>query len=164
MSSPTSTDRIERQVRLDHPCARVWCALTNAREFGQWFGVALTDEFVAGQTVHGRITHPGYEHVPFEAVVETMEPEHHFAFRWHPYAIEVGVDYAKEPRTLVTFTLVEDGDATVLTVVESGFDPIPASRRAKAFEMDAKGWAGQMKSIEKYLAADRQGAPGRPSA
>lgn len=42
----------------------------------------------------------------------------------------------------------------MLTVVESGFDGIPAFRRAKAFEMDSKGWAGQMVNIQKYLAAN----------
>ena len=66
-----------------------------------------------------------------------MEPERFFSFRWHPYALEEGVDYSVEPTTLVTFTLEEAGAGTRLTIVESGFDAIPESRRAKAFSMNA---------------------------
>ncbi|GAC1657598.1 MAG: SRPBCC family protein [Gemmatimonadaceae bacterium] len=152
-SSMISTDRIEKQIRLTSPRSRVWRALTDSRQFGKWFGADVQGAFTPGATVRAQITARGYEHVSFDVVVESVEPEHHFAFRWHPYAIEPGVDYSTEPRTLVDFTLKEvDGD-TLLTVVESGFDDIPASRRVKAFEMDSKGWAGQLVNIQKYLAA-----------
>ena len=106
-----------------------------------------------GAKLRGPITSPGYEHVTFEATVETVEPEQRFSFRWHPYAIEHGVDYSSEPTTLVVFTLEEVEGGTLLTVVESGFDKIPASRRAKAFEMNAEGWAIQMENIKRHLAA-----------
>lgn len=157
-STSTSTDRIEKQVQLSSPRSRVWRALTDAREFGSWFGVALQGEFTAGATIRGRMTVKGYDHVTFEAIVETMEPERFFSFRWRPYAIEPGVDYSSEPRTLVAFSLEDVDGGTVLTVVESGFDGIPASRRAKAFEMDSKGWASQMGNIQKYLAAKSERA------
>jgi uncharacterized protein YndB with AHSA1/START domain len=153
MQTVTSTDRIEKQIRLDSPVSRVWRAITDAQEFGTWFGVALDGTFAPGANVRGRITIKGYEHVPFEVVVEAMKPERFFSFRWHPYAIEPGVDYSTEPMTLVEFTLEPDGDGTLLTVVESGFDAIPASRRAKAFEMNSAGWAGQLKNILKHLEA-----------
>lgn len=151
-TSPTSTDRIEKQIRLNAPRARVWRALTDAREFGQWFGVKLSGAVVPGAKLRGPITSPGYEHVTFEATVETVEPEKRFAFRWHPYAIGPGTDYSGEPTTLVVFTLEEIDGGTLLTVVESGFDKIPPSRRAKAFEMNSKGWASQMENIKRYLA------------
>jgi uncharacterized protein YndB with AHSA1/START domain len=153
MQTVTSTDRIEKQIRLDSPVSRVWRAITDTREFGTWFGVALDGTFTPGAHVRGRITIKGYEHVPFEAVVEAMKPERFFSFRWHPYAIDPAVDYSKEPMTLVEFTLEPDGDGTLLTVVESGFDAIPASRRVKAFEMNSAGWAGQLNNIRKYLEA-----------
>jgi len=35
----TSTDRIERKILLKAPRARVWRALSDAPEFGGWFGV-----------------------------------------------------------------------------------------------------------------------------
>ena len=152
-SSQSSTDRIEQQVRLSAPRARVWRALTDPQEFGKWFGVKLSGTVAPGAKLRGPITHPGYEHVTFEATVETVDPERRFSFRWHPYAIEPGVDYSSEPTTLVVFTLEEVDGGTLLTVVESGFDQIPASRRAKAFEMNSKGWAAQMENIARYLAA-----------
>ena len=74
-----------------------------------------------------------------------------FSYHWRPFAIEADVDYSAEPRTLVSFTLEDREGSTLLTVVESGFDGIPAARRATAFEMDSKGWASQMVRIEKYL-------------
>lgn len=152
--SQTSTDRIEKEIRLSAPRARVWRALTDTREFGQWFGVKLSGIVAPGAKLRGPITIPGYEHVTFEATIETVEPEKRFAFRWHPYAIEPGVDYSSEPTTLVVFTLEEMEGGTLLTVVESGFDKIPASRRAKAFEMNSKGWAIQMENIKRHLGAN----------
>jgi uncharacterized protein YndB with AHSA1/START domain len=131
----------------------VWRALTDTREFGQWFGVKLSGAVAPGAKLRGPITHPGYEHVTFEGAVETVEPEKRFAFRWHPYAIEPGVDYSSEPTTLVVFTLEEADGGTLLKVVESGFDNIPASRRAKAFEMNSNGWVIQMENIKRDLAA-----------
>jgi uncharacterized protein YndB with AHSA1/START domain len=151
-TTSTSTDRIEKQIRLDSPRSRVWRALTDSQQFGEWFGVKLEGPFKPGAPIHGKMTNKGYEHVAFEAIVEKIDPERLFSFRWRPYAIDPNVDYSKEPRTLVTFTLEPADGATVLTVVESGFDGIPASRREKAFEMDSKGWGAQMGNIQKYLA------------
>jgi uncharacterized protein YndB with AHSA1/START domain len=151
--SQTSTDRIEKQIRLGVPRARVWRALTDTREFGQWFGVKLSGAVAPGAKLRGPITHPGYEHLTLEATVETVEPEKRFSFRWHPYAIEPGVDYSSEPTTLVVFTLEDVEGGTLLKVVESGFDNIPASRRAKAFEMNSNGWAIQMENIKRHLGA-----------
>src|SRR5215472_11631626 len=105
--SVTSTDRIEKTVILRAPRARVWQALTDAGAFGQWFGVQVAGPFAPGSHVTGRITHPGYEHVPFEITIERMEPERLFAWRWHPNAVEPGADLSSEPTTLVSFELAE---------------------------------------------------------
>jgi uncharacterized protein YndB with AHSA1/START domain len=150
----TSTDRIEKQITLNNPRSRVWRALTDAKQFGSWFGVDLQGAFVPGATIRGQITSKGYEHLYFKMVVESMEPERFFSFRWHPYAIDPNVDYSREPMTLVAFTLEEVDGGTMLSVVESGFDAIPASRRVTAFEMNSKGWTSQMANIQKYLAAN----------
>jgi uncharacterized protein YndB with AHSA1/START domain len=153
-STETSTDRIEKQILLKATRARVWRALSNAEEFGNWFGVALKGQaFVPGQHIQGRITHPGYEHLVMDVLVERMEAERLLSFRWHPYAIDPAVDYSAEPTTLVVFELKEVGGGTLLTVVESGFDQIPAARRAEAYRMNSGGWAQQMTNIEKHLAA-----------
>lgn len=151
-TSSSSTDRIERSTLINAPVSRVWRALTNAEEFGGWFGVALKGKnFVTGQKVQGNITIPGFEHVVFEALVERMEPEKLFSYRWHPYAVDPAVDYSKEPTTLVEFTLKDTGKGTLLTVVESGFDNIPVARRAEAIRMNTGGWEGQMDNIQKYV-------------
>jgi uncharacterized protein YndB with AHSA1/START domain len=151
--SETSTDRIEKQIVLPAPRERVWRALTDVREFNQWFGVSLEAPFAPGAEVSGRIVHKGYEHVVARMWVETMEAPTRFAFRWHPHAIQAGVDYSQEPTTLVTFTLEPAEGGTLLRVVESGFDAIPESRRATAFQSNAKGWAGQLENIRKHLDA-----------
>ena len=147
----TGTDRIEKKVLLRASRSRVWRALTDAREFGQWFGVEIAGPFSPGARVKGKITHKGYEHVPFEITIEAMDPERLFSYRWHPYAVDPKVDYSSEPTTLVTFELAEERDGTLLTVVESGFDRIPLARRAEAFRMNEQGWASQMKSIERHV-------------
>src|SRR5665647_1540747 len=98
-------DRIEKQIELRAPVSRVWKALTDYREFGQWFRVNLEGPFAPGQVTKGPITIPGYEHVIFHVKVARMEPERLFSFTWHPYAIEPGVDYSQEEPTLVEFRL-----------------------------------------------------------
>ena len=147
----SSTDRIEKQVTLDAPRSRVWRALTEVRQFNAWFGVSLATPFAPGAEVSGRISIRSYEHVTLTIWIETMELERFFSFRWHPYAVETGVDYTTEPTTLVSFTLEDAGDGTRLTIVESGFDAIPESRRAKAFTMNSSGWNGQAENIRKFL-------------
>ena len=151
-STGASTDRIQKKTLLRAPRARVWRALTQAEEFGAWFGAKLTGQFLPGSTIRGSITHPGYEHLTMEVTIERVEPERLLSFRWHPYAIDPAVDYASEPRTLVTFELTEAPEGTSLTVTESGFDQIPAGRRALAFRMNDEGWGAQMENIARHLA------------
>jgi len=149
-----TTDRIERKVLLKAPRARVWRALSDAEEFGNWFGVKLQGKkFAPGQRTQGQITYPGYEYVVFEVWIERMEPERLLSWRWHPAAVEKGVDYSSEPTTLVTFELAEADGGTLLSVVESGFDAIPPHRRLGAFRMNGEGWDEQMKRIEQHVAA-----------
>jgi uncharacterized protein YndB with AHSA1/START domain len=150
----TSTDRIERSILLKAPRSRVWRALSTAEEFGRWFGVALKDQtFSAGKRCKGAVTYPGYEHLTWDVLIERVEPEHLLSWRWHPAAIDASVDYSKEPSTLVEFELKDVEGGTLLTVVESGFDKVPASRRLDAFRMNSGGWDIQMQNIERHVAA-----------
>ena len=146
----TSEDRIEKEIRLKAPRARVWRALTDAAEFGEWFGVELQGPFVPGEKVSGTIRFEKREFT-FEAWVERMEPETSFSFRWHPYAVDPDTDYSDEPTTLVEFTLADSGEGTTLTVVESGFEHIPKERRAEAFRMNTGGWEHQVKNIQRHV-------------
>ena len=145
-------DKIEKRIELNAPVARVWQALTNHEEFGEWFRVKLEAPFVPGRTSRGRITYPGYEHVIWEAVVKEMTPESLFSFTWHPYAVDPNVDYSKEAPTLVEFRLEPTAQGTLLVVTESGFDNIPAHRQIEALRMNDGGWAEQMRNIERYVA------------
>jgi uncharacterized protein YndB with AHSA1/START domain len=147
----TDTDRIEKKVQLNAPQSRVWRAISNAREFGEWFKVNLEGAFAEGKAIRGNLLHPGYEHMTIDLMVEQIEPERYFSYRWHPYAIDPKVDYSLEPTTLVEFVLEEVDGGTSLTIVESGFDRIPLARRAEAFRMNDNGWAGQIKAIERYV-------------
>ena len=146
------SDRIEKRIELKAPVSRVWRALTDYREFGQWFRVKLDGPFVAGQVSRGLITYPGKEHLKWEAVVQKMEPERLFSFTWHPYAVDPEVDYSKETPTLVEFRLEEIPTGTLLLLTESGFDKIPSDRRLEAFRRNDGGWTQQLKSIEAHVA------------
>jgi uncharacterized protein YndB with AHSA1/START domain len=148
-------DRIEKRIELKAPVSRVWRALTDYREFGEWFRVKLDGPFVAGQVSRGQITYPGYEHVKWEAVVQKIEPERLFSFTW-PHAKSLDKanysgDYSKEPSTLVEFRLEKTANGTLLTVTESGFESLPGDRRLEAFRRNDGGWTEQMKSIENYV-------------
>jgi uncharacterized protein YndB with AHSA1/START domain len=143
---------IEKQIELKAPVSRVWRALTDYHEFGEWFRVHLEGPFVPGQISRGHVTYPGYEHLKWEAVVQKMEPERLFSFTWHPYAIDPKMDYSEESPTLVEFRLEKTPSGTLLALTESGFDKIPSPRRREAFRMNDGGWTEQMKNIENHVA------------
>ena len=145
-------DRIEKRIELKAPVSRVWRALTDYREFGEWFCVKLDGPFVPGEVSRGQITYPGYEHLKWEAVVQKMEPERLFSFAWHPDATDPKKDYSQETPTLVEFRLAKTASGTLLVLTESGFDKIPSDRRFAAFRGNDGGWTEQMKNIESYVA------------
>ena len=158
-----TADRIEKKVMLRAPRDRVWHAIADSKQFGAWFGAEVDGPFVAGARVTGRIVptqvdeevakmQEPYKGLPFEWMVERIEPMRLFSFRWHPFAIEKDVDYSKEPTTLIEFVLEEVDGGTRLTITESGFDRIPLERRAKAFAANEGGWEKQTELIAKYLA------------
>ena len=147
-----SSDMIKKTIDLKAPLSRVWRAISDHREFGAWFRVKLEAPFVAGETARGQITHPGYEHYRWEAVVRTIEPERLFSFTWRPYAIDQSKDYSDETPTLVEFILEPLGEGTRLTIIESGFDKVPAYRRDEAFRMNDQGWTAQCQNIAKHVA------------
>ena len=158
-----NTDRIEKRIVLPAPLERVWRAISDAGQFGSWFGVAFDGPFVAGARLTGKIVpttvdaevakqQKPYAGMAFEFFVERIEPMRTIEFRWHPFAVEPGVDYSGEPTTRIVFELQPVSDGVLLTVTESGFDQIPLARRAKAFTANDGGWAMQMKLIENYLA------------
>lgn len=150
-----NTDRIEKTITLQAPRAAVWRALTTAEEFGAWFGARLTGVFTPGARIAGTITSKGYEHLAIEITIERVDPERLLSYRWHPHAVDPAIDYSTEATTLCEFTLEDVPGGTRLTVVESGFDRLPASRRDEAFRMNGPGWAGQLGNIERYLAGGR---------
>lgn len=156
-TQPEATDRIERSIVIDAPRERVWRVLADAGEFGRWFGANLQGQtFAPGQRVRGPITISGYEHIHFDVVTDRVEPQQLLSYRWHPYAMDANVDYAQETPTLVTFTLEDaPGNATRLTVVESGFDTVPPHRRMEAFRMNSHGWEAQMKNIARHVVGSK---------
>ncbi len=147
----SKTDRIEKEITLRAPRARVWRALTDSREFGAWFGVKLEGDFVAGKTIKGRLTIAKYTDVVLEVLIERVEPETLFSYRWHPYAVDPKVDFSAEPMTLVEFKLDETPGGTRLSVVESGFDRLPPHRRDVALRMNEPGWQSQLENVRKHV-------------
>jgi len=147
-----ANDTIKKRIELRAPVSRVWRALTDHVEFGEWFRVKLDGPFRPGQVSRGHITYLGYEHIKWEAVVQKMEPESLFSFTWHPYPVDPKEDYSKEQPTLVEFKLEETATGTLLTLTESGFDRLPSHRRAEAYRMNDGGWTEQMRNIESHVA------------
>lgn len=159
---PRDTDRIEKRILLRAPRARVWEAITDAEQFGVWFGAQFDGPFVAGARISGRIkptqvdpdvakAQQAYDGTPFEIVIDRIEPQRCFTFRWHPYPPGEEADLAREPMTLVAFDLEEVEGGTMLTISESGFDQVPLARRAEVFTSNEQGWSIQVTLIEKYL-------------
>jgi len=172
--SPTTGDKIEKQVTLKAPVGRVWRAIANSEEFGRWFGVTFAGPFRAGEPMRGTFNGEFDEQALIEhqkslgltpspvklptgevlfGTVERVEPERYFSFRWIPFGIDAEADPEHEPTTLVEFRLEPVAEGTRLTLVESGFDRVPAHRRARAFRMNEGGWTGQAERLRNYLDA-----------
>ena len=145
------TDRIEKSIELRAPIERVWRAISDHREFGEWFRVALEEPFRPGELARGRVLYPGFEHVVWEANIVKMEPPRLFSFTWHPYAVDPNVDYSKEPPTLVEFRLTPTADGTHLVITETGFEALPAGRQPDALRMNGSGWAEQTRNIKAHV-------------
>ena len=158
-----NSDRIEKSVLLKAPLERVWDAISDSAAFGKWFGAQFDGPFVAGTTVRGVIAPTAVDEqvakqqephagTPMEWQIVAVEPRRRLAYRWHPFAVDVDTDYSSEPTTLVEFLLDETPDGILLHITESGFDAIPADRRAAAYEANSGGWAKQTELVQKYLA------------
>jgi uncharacterized protein YndB with AHSA1/START domain len=158
----SDTDRIEKTILLRATRARVWRAISDSKEFGTWFGAEFDGPFAPGSRMTGRIvptkvdaevakSQEPYAGAVFECTIDRVEPMRLFSFKWHPFAVDPGVDYSHEPTTLVVFLLEEVAGGTKLTITESGFDGLPLERRAKAFGANEGGWAAQAKLVEKYV-------------
>ncbi len=145
------SDRIEKTVELNAPVERVWRALTDHNEFGEWFRVKLDGPFAPGEVARGRVAYPGYEHVKWEATIKRMDAPRLFSFTWHPYAVDPGVDYSHETPTLVEFRLEPTASGTRLTVVELGFDALPSNRRPDAWRRNDAGWTEQIRNIQAHV-------------
>ncbi|KAF0812086.1 hypothetical protein IGB42_03363 [Andreprevotia sp. IGB-42] len=157
MTTVTETDRIERSIVINAPRTRVWQALSHAETFGTWFGARLDGQaFAPGQRTRGQISACGFENVFFDVVIERIEPEHLMSYHWHPFPVDPTVDYEQEHPTHVVFTLRDaPGEATLLKVVESGFDRVPLHRRQEAFRMNNHGWVGQLGNIDRYVTSQQ---------
>lgn len=150
----STTDRIDKEIHLNASIDRVWEALTDYKQFSDWFGITLESAFVPGQVSKGKLTHACSDHaigLEIAFSVQKIQPKVYFSYQWHPYAVDVNEDYDKETPTLVEFSLEADGDGTLLKVTESGFDQLPAHRRDEAFRMNSGGWEHQLDNINDYV-------------
>lgn len=150
----TRENQIQKTIVIKAPRKKVWQALSDSKEFGKWFGASIQDSFRPGASARGKITTKGYENLDMEMKIDRIVPEQVISWRWHPAAVDPSIDYSSEPTTLVQFTLEDNKDGgTKLSVVESGFESLPPSRRDVALKMNDEGWSAQMKNIDRYVAS-----------
>lgn len=144
-------DQIRKVVELEAPVSRVWRALTDHEEFGQWFRVRLDGPFRVGETTTGNVTYPGHEHMQWVSVTERMEHERLFVFSWPPGAIDPDTDYGDEARVLVEFRLEPSKKGTRLTITETGFMQFPESKRLEALRSNREGWDIQARNVADHV-------------
>lgn len=147
--------RIDRTIEIDAAPDRVWRALTAADELSAWFQVTIEGEIAPGREVWMTSMHPQHKGVRFRVRIVEMRPPHHFAWEWHPGAVDPGVDYSREPRTTVSFTLEPSGRGTRLTVSETGFDAIALARRARVYKDNTQGWTEVLVWLRQYAEKGR---------
>lgn len=146
-----SNDQIVKAVNINAPISRVWQALTDYKQFGEWFRVKLNEPFAPGSRSTGVTTYPGYEGHQWFATIESMEPESLFSFRWNHDNIEAGLPPEQQPTTHVEFRLEQSASGTLLTITESGFESLPESKRGAIMRGNIEGWNIQAKNIADYV-------------
>jgi len=161
------SDRIVKTITLRTSRGRVWLAISDQREFGAWFGASFDGPFTVGATVGGRFAPPSvaadfgelepYFGMPFELVVERIEPDRLVSFLWHPFAVDRGIDYENEAPTSVTLDIEGDPEGVVLTITEMGFNSLPVARRAAAFVSNERGWERRLLFIQERVESRRFG-------
>ncbi len=143
------TDYIKQSIDISAPVERVYRALTDHAEFGQWFGAQFGAPFECGKFARGVVRFRGNE-IPIAFRIVAMDSPDFFSFTWHPYAVEKEVDYDDEIPTFVEFRLKAADGGTHLTVTESGFDALPEARKAEAFRMNNGGWEAQARNLKNH--------------
>lgn len=132
-------DRIERTTFIQAPIERVWALITEPEHLGRWFGDAGAEiELRPG----GALVLRWAEHGESRGRVVDVEPTTRLSYRWAPFKDPAGQEPGEGNSTLVEFTLAAEGEATRLTVVESGFASLATSpeQRRRNWEGNTKGW------------------------
>jgi uncharacterized protein YndB with AHSA1/START domain len=154
MSTP-ELSRIDRTSEIQASPERVWKSLTDARELSAWFQVTVEGEIVPGNDLWMTSVMEGYKGIRFQVHIVEMTPPRRFVWQWHPGAVDPKVDYSREPRTTVTFTLEAAGKGTRLTVTETGFEKVSLARRAKVYDDNSQGWTEVIVWIKNHVEQGR---------
>ena len=144
-------NRIEKSIELKASVDRVWKALSDSKEFGQWFKATFEGPFEVGRVVVARMTMPGFEHHRFQVDVKALEAPHRFAFEWRSVPAQVS-DQPSDAPTMVEFTVAARGTGSVVTVVETGFERLPLDKRLEAYRDNDEGWGIQLGNLAAYVA------------
>ncbi|MEZ5162248.1 MAG: SRPBCC domain-containing protein [Fimbriimonadaceae bacterium] len=131
------------------PKSKVWNAVASSNGLKSWFAAVVEGVFAEGETL--RLDFQVENCDDCFMVVKEINPEDRVAFQWHP-GEDCPIDtYPREEMTTITFELLEQGDGTSLVMVESGFDRVPLSRRAKCLELNTGGWDYELKELVEVL-------------
>jgi uncharacterized protein YndB with AHSA1/START domain len=145
--------RIDRIIEIQAPPERVWRALTDAAELLAWFRVRIEGEIAAGNEVWMTSVLPQHAGQRWPVRIVELTPPRRVVWQWHPGEVDPALDYSREPRTTVTFTLEPSGQGTRLSVAETGFDAIALERRAKAYADNTQGWTEVLVWLQRYVEA-----------
>ncbi len=144
-------NQIEKVIELAAPVARVWRAITDHQEFGEWFRVRLDNPFKVGITTTGNMTYPGHEHVKWVSVTEQMDHQRVFAFSWPPSAVDPDSEYDDGAKVRVEFRLDPTQTGTRLTITETGFEQFPEAKRLEVLRSNTEGWDIQAKNVAAHV-------------
>jgi uncharacterized protein YndB with AHSA1/START domain len=122
---------IRREVLLPVRREEVWAALTDADRLAEWFANEVRLDVEEG----GEGIFRWSDGEVRRAVVECVEPDRSFSFRWSDE------DAADEEATTVAFTLEDAPEGTLLTVVESAPALEASAARAGEWVWAIQLWA-----------------------
>jgi uncharacterized protein YndB with AHSA1/START domain len=142
---------ITRQIDIQASPERVWSALTDSQQFGQWFGARISGRFSPGETVQAEMTMEGVEGLAFGMRIAALDAPQRFVFFWPAYDFAEKRDRSDLPWTQVEFQLKPSPTGTLVTVTESGFAALGGAFGARVRAENEDGWAMQCQRLADFI-------------
>ena len=132
--------RVERSIWIDASRERVWSAITDAEQLGVWFAPGSKWEILSLK-IGGVVKFYNTETDIAVHTIEVLNPPNEFTLSWEEQGKPM----------LTTFLLKEENNGTRVTIIESGFEMLPAEIRQRRVDETSKGYEYSLENLKSHV-------------